>query len=60
MTDTDGYGQWMERKELWLRTVEMKRAGWLMERRKQHMERELWQVGRQLVQMEERLGPVRQ
>ena len=60
LTDTDGYGQWMERKELWLCTVEMKRAGWLMERRKQHMERELWQVGRQLVQMEERLGPVRQ
>ena len=60
LADTDGYGQWMERKEVWLRTVEIKRAGWLMERRKQHMERELWEMGRQLVQMGERLGPVRQ
>ena len=60
LTDTAGYAQWMERREQWLRTVEVKRAGWLMERRKVHMERELWQIGRQLVQMEERLDPVRQ
>jgi hypothetical protein len=58
LTDTAGYAQWMERREQWLRTVEVKRAGWLMERRKVHMERELWQIGRQLVQMEERLGSV--
>ena len=60
LTDTDGYAQWMETREEWLRTVEVKRAGWLMERRKVHMERELWQMGRQLVQMEEKLGPRRQ
>ena len=60
LTDTDGYAQWMERKEQWLRTVEVKRAGWLMERRKVHMERELWRIGRQLEKAEERLSIVHQ
>ena len=60
LTDTAGYAQWMERREQWLRTVEVKRAGWLMERRKVHMERELWQIGRLLEKAEERLSTVHQ
>ena len=60
LTDTDGYAQWMERREQLLRSVEVKRVGWLVKRRKVHVERELWRIGRQLVQMEERLDTVRQ